>query len=79
MRFADDVVITAKSMEELSGVVREIMERSKRAGLELHFNKIKIIGTGEPKNINVGEEEIEEIEEITYLGQVISFKNKVGK
>ncbi len=60
-------------------MVKEIMERSKRAGLELNFNKTKIIGKGEPKNINVGEEEIEEIEEIIYLGQVVSFKKKGGK
>ncbi len=79
IHFADDVVITAKNTEELSGMVREIMERSKRAGLELNFNKTKIIGTGEPKNINVGEKEIEEIKEIIYLEQVISFKNKGEK
>ncbi len=31
------------------------------------------------KNNNVGEEEIEVIEEKIYLGQIVSFKNKGGK
>ncbi len=52
-------------------MVKEIMEISKMAGLDFNSKETEIVGTGEPKSIEVGEEQIEEIEEIIYLGQVV--------
>ncbi len=50
--------------------------RSREAGLNLNINKIKIIlGNGRKQNMVVNGETIEEVDEVVYLGQMISFKN----
>ncbi len=79
LRFADDVILIAKNIMELEGMVRELLEESRKAGLYINTNKTKIINSGEKCNISINGKIIEEVEDTAYLGQVISFKNKEKK
>ncbi len=51
------------------------MEPSDRAGLQMDSRKTKILGRGQKKNIIINWKEIEEVEEVEYLGQLLSFED----
>lgn len=43
LRFADDVVIIAKSGEELTGMAEELRKASEEMGLSINFSKTKVM------------------------------------
>ncbi len=45
LRFADDIVLVAETMEELTEMVQEQNEKVKRAGLSINFGKSKVLST----------------------------------
>ncbi len=51
---------------------------NEETGLEINIKKTKILGNGE-KNIQSKYEIIEKMNELVYLGQQITSKNKGGK
>ncbi len=79
LRYVDDIVLIAKNSRELEEMVEELIRKSKEAGLTINTNKTKILGRGEKKNINIGGVTIEEVDEIQYLGQIVSFQNRREK
>ncbi len=82
LRFADDVALIAKKREELEIMILELDEVGKKAGLKINFEKTKILsntrGGGENAGLIIGDQKIEEVEEIKYLGQIISFKKNIN-
>ena len=80
MRFADDVVLVAKSGEELSYMAEDLRRESGEMGLTMNLSKTKILTNLEGiKPIVVNDKEIEIVSEYRYLGQIISFNNKMEK
>lgn len=80
LRFADDVVLMADNLNELSEMLKELINASKEAGLIVNFSKTKIMtNQAELKNLEIGEDKIECVENIIYLGQTISLENKTEK
>lgn len=72
LRFADDLVLIAKNLSDL-------YHKSKLAGLELNWNKTKIMPKTPGINIEIEGTKTENVEEIVYLGQLISSENNISK
>ncbi len=79
LRYADDIIIFAKNITELEEMANELITECKKAGLKINGKKTKIIGRGEKQNLIIDDQDIEEVEEIEYLGQTISFKDRSNK
>ncbi len=80
LKYSDDVVLIAKNIEELEVMLTELITEGGKVGLNINFQKTKILGGwGEKKNITVREETIEEVDEIVYLGQLLSFQKRREK
>ena len=46
LRYADDTILMAKSKEELWSLLMSVKEESRKAGLKLHIQKMKIMVSG---------------------------------
>ena len=46
LRYADDTTLMAESEEELKSLLIKVKEESKKAGLKLNIQKIKIMASG---------------------------------
>ena len=80
LRFADDVVLIAKNGEELGGMAEDLRRASEEYGLSINFSKTKVLtNISNLADIKVGENVIEKVQEYKYLGQLISFDNKMEK
>ena len=45
LRYADDITLMAESEEELKSLLMKVKEESKKVGLQLNIQKIKIIAS----------------------------------
>ena len=46
LRYADDTTLTAESEEELKSLLMKVKEESKKVGLKLNIQKMKIMASG---------------------------------
>jgi len=46
LRYTDDIILMAKSEEELKSLLMQVKEESEKAGLKLNFQKTKIMASG---------------------------------
>ena len=46
LRYADDIILKAKSKEELKSLLMKVKEESQKVGLELNIQKTKIMASG---------------------------------
>ena len=60
-------------------MMKELEKVSARVGLAINGKKTKILSNNTGKNISTDDQKIEIVEDYTYLGQVISFKNRTKK
>ena len=80
LRYADDVVLIANSMDELQDLVNRVKESSLQFGLALNSNKTKVMkrvknnqNTKDADHIIVNNNEIiENVKEFVYLGALIT-------
>lgn len=79
LRFADDIVLFAKTPEDLNRMLNELASESAKVGLKLNLEKTKVMTNGNKSNIGVGESQISYAEEYMYLGQLISPKDNINK
>ena len=79
LRFADDIVLFATSQQIIQQMLQEIHNKSKSVGLQLNFNKTKIMTNHIKHPILIGNHQIEYVSEYIYLGQTISFTNRSDK
>lgn len=80
LMFADDIVLIADTNEHLQEAVTEWEAELERKGMVLNANKCKVMHVGrEESNVRVHcrGEELEMVEEYTYLGTVISRNAKM--
>ncbi|CAG9134349.1 unnamed protein product [Plutella xylostella] len=73
LRFADDIVIMAESLQELSWMLSGLNAASRRVGLGMNLDKTKVMYNAhiKPEPVAVGEATIEVVKEYVYLGQTI--------
>ncbi len=77
LRFADDVVVVAKSAEDLRLMLKELSCESHKAGMVINLTKTKILNIpGQPNQVKVV---WETIEAVIYLGQLIISQNQMEK
>ena len=82
--YADDVVLFCRSTEEAHKLLDVINSACNRFGLTISFGKTKTQvfnapSLSEEKSLfKIGEERIENVQQFTYLGQVISNSKKVS-
>ncbi len=65
--------------EEVQEMLDGLVKESAKAVLKVNINKTKIMCNSYGAKIRVGEIDLETVEEYTYLGHIISFKEKMGK
>ena len=77
LRFADDVILIAKSHKELQEMVEELINMGEEAGLEMNLGKtVYITNNDKVPKIRIKQQQLEKQDEAIYLGQLISTKDK---
>ena len=82
LRFADDIDLIAESQQKLQKVTDKVNESSKRFGLKINAEKTKVMVVGQKNRhirITLKNEKLEQVEEFTYLGSVMSADGKCAK
>ena len=75
LRYTDDTVPLEKSEEDLQKLLSRVARDSKDHSLQLNVKKVKVMSAGKMKtnlNIKVNNEKVEQVENYTYLGAIIS-------
>ena len=79
LRYADDIVLLAGSLQELEILVTRVKKASEQSGLLLNTQKTKVMKMiGDPTNIDdrnlvVNGETIDTVREFNYLGATIIY------
>ena len=61
LRYADDTTLMAESEEELKSLLMKVKEESKKVGLKLNIQKIKITAPGPITSWKINEETMETV------------------
>ena len=79
LRFADDIVLFAKTPADLSKMINDLASESAKAGLKLNPEKTKIMTNGDKEPVIVEQNQISYVEEYIYLGQLMSPEENENK
>lgn len=79
LRFADDIVLISESKAEIQEMCVELVEESQKRGLEFNIDKTKYMSNIEGGEICIGGNKLEKVKEYVYLGQIMSFEEKMDK
>ena len=88
LRFADDIVLVASSLQTLRRMMEDLSAEAKKVGLEIHMGKTKILTNkqGRRKNkasyADVGSAKVEILsagESTKYLGRDLNLDGKMIK
>ncbi|KAG7311380.1 hypothetical protein JYU34_002422 [Plutella xylostella] len=79
LRFADDIVFLAETSHELQNTISEFQLALTESGLQLNETKTKIMTNYTQIPVIANGKQLEYVEDYVYLGQVISFQNRLDK
>ncbi|PZR02946.1 MAG: hypothetical protein DI539_27135, partial [Flavobacterium psychrophilum] len=84
LAYADDIVLLSSNKQELQQMLNELATVCAKAGLQINVAKTKAMSTlKDPINLQVNNINIEQVENFTYLGQLITQprdqKREIGK
>ncbi|GBP91608.1 LINE-1 retrotransposable element ORF2 protein [Eumeta japonica] len=79
LRFADDIVLLAKTAEDLTRMIKELAKESGRVGLTMNMEKTRVMTNGYKHTIDPGDIVINYTDEYVYLGQLITQKDPMQK
>jgi len=82
LRFADDTDIIAESNQDLQDVTDAVYDISRKMGPKINREKTKVMAIGKDNaqvNIKIGLEKLQQIEEFTCLGAVITSNGSCQK
>ena len=72
IRYADDTVIFADTLERLQQIMNIVTESSRRRGLYINVNKTKLMILSNNKfincTLNINRRPVERVSQFTYLG-----------
>ncbi|GBP59219.1 Putative uncharacterized transposon-derived protein F52C9.6 [Eumeta japonica] len=74
LRFADDIVLFAKTPENITRMIEDLAIESEKADLKLNSEKTRVMTNGNKTAIEVENTEINYTDEYVYLGQLITLK-----
>ena len=69
---SDDTTLMAESEEELKSLLMKVKEESKKAGLKLNIQKMKIMSSGPITSWQIDGETIEPVRDFIFLGSKIT-------
>ena len=72
LRYAHDTTLTAESKEELKSLLMKVKEESKKAGLKLNIQKMKIMASGPITSWQIDGETMETVRGFISLGSKIT-------
>ena len=72
LRYADDTTLMAESKEELKSLLMSVKEESKKAGLKLNIQKMKIMPSGPITSWQVDGETMETVRDFILGGYKIT-------
>ena len=67
LRYADDITLIAESEEELKSLLMKVKEESKKVGLKLNIQKMKIMASGPTTSWEIGGETVETVSDFIFL------------
>ena len=68
LRYADDIALMAESKEELKSLLMKVKEESKKVGLKLNIQKIKIMASGPITSWQIDGETVETVSDFILGG-----------
>src|SRR6218665_3358457 len=69
LRYADDIILIANTMEELQTLMRRLNKAGRKSGLQINTSKTKVMTTtGATCQIRINEETLEQVDTFMYLG-----------
>ena len=68
----DDTTLMAESKEELKSLLMKVKEESKKAGLKLNIQKMKIMASGPITSWEIDGETVETVSDFIFLGSKIT-------
>lgn len=73
LRFADDIVVMAETLEDLSRMLDDLSRVSQQVGLKMNMDKTKVMLNSHvvPTPVKVGSSTLEVVDEYIYLGQKV--------
>ena len=72
LRYENDTTLMAESEEELKSLLMKVKEESKKAGLKLNIQKIKIMAFSPITSWQIDGETMETVRDFTFLGSKIT-------
>ena len=72
LRYADDTTLMAESKEELKSLLMKVKEESKKAGLKLNIQKMKIMASGPITSWQTDGKTMETVTDFILLGSKIT-------
>ena len=72
LRYADDTTIMAESEGELKSLLMKVKVESKKVGLKLNIQKIKIMASGPITSWEIDAETVETMSDFIFLGSKIT-------
>ena len=72
LRYADDTTLMVESEEELKSPMMKVKEESKKVGLKLNIQKIKIMASGPITSWQIYGETVETVADFIFLGSKIT-------
>ena len=80
LRYADDIVLFATSVEELQALVNRLHVAGLEFGLMVNVDKTKVLSMDDVVcNIRIGTEKLQQVDEFTYLGSLITKEGDCAK
>ncbi|RVE40503.1 hypothetical protein evm_014848 [Chilo suppressalis] len=73
LRFADDVVLMAETLEDLNTMLEDLSSASQKVGLKMNMEKTKIMSNAHvlPAPVKIGNTTLEVVDCYVYLGQTV--------
>ena len=72
LRYADDITLMAESEEELKSLLMKVKEESKKAGLKLSIQTMKIMASSPITSWQIDGELMETVTDFLFLGSKIT-------
>ena len=72
LRYADDTSLMAESEEEPKSLLMKVKEESKKVGLKLNIQKMKIMASGPIISWEIDAETVETVADFIFLGSKIT-------
>ena len=72
LRYADDTTLMAETEQELKSLLMKVKEESKKVGLKLNIQKMKIMASGPITSWQRDGETVETVSDFIFLGSKIT-------